>query len=283
MLVDLHTKSAATAGVKANVEQVLERAKAVGLDAVAFADTLASAHCQSIIDAAEEAGIKAFIGVEIPSDKGILIGFAPNIDAFYIAEEWRQLTELTTPPAAQVIQLFDELGGAVIAARPYDLSIPYNMGDLIFTLDNIHGVEVFNTRCAQVQCDFAMEAARFMGVPTCGGSDAKDGTDAMGRYATFFPSDIESQQDFVNALRAGEFWAVQFGATPKAKRAPRDDDDDRGGRGRGGRGGRDGGRGRGGRGGGRNGKDRGGRDGGRGGRGGGRGGRGGRGRGDKRD
>lgn len=262
MLVDLHAKSSASDGINSDAEAVLRKAKDAGLDAVAFCETLSSASCKTTLAAAEKLGMKAFIGVEIPTDKGILIGFAPTIDEFYLEEEWRQLTEFATPPASAVIQMFDERGGAVIASRPYDLSIPYNMGDLIFTLDNIHGVEVFNTRCEQVQCDFALEAAKFMGVPTCGGTDPKSNEKAMGRYATFFERDADTQEDFVANLRGAEYWAVQFGETPKPKRTPRNDDDKKddrkGGRGRGGRsGGRSGGRGgRGGRSGGGGGRNR---------------------------
>ena len=268
MLVDLHAKSSATAGVRADVSAVLRRASEAGIDAVAFCETLSTASCQKTLAVAKTAGVHAFIGVEIPTDKGILIGFAPTIDEFYLQEEWRQLTEFATPPANEVIQLFDERGGAVIASRPYDLSIPYNMGDLIFTLDNIHAIEVFNTRCEQVQCDFALEAARFMGVPTCGGSDPRDSEEPVGRYATFFDEELNTQQEFVTALRGGEYWAVQFGHTPKPKRTESSRDDsgrsDRNGRDRGDRGG-------GGGGGGGRGRGRSGGGGGGGGRSGGRG------------
>lgn len=271
MLVDLHAKSSATPGVRANASSVVARAKAAGLDAIAFCETLSTATCRRGLDAAAEAGMPAFVGVEIPTDKGILLGFAPEIGDFYLNEEWRQLTEFTTAPASEVVAMFDKIGGAVLAARPYDLSIPYNMGDLIFTLGAIHGVEVFNPRCGQVQCDFALEAARFMGLATCGGSDSPDGEKGLGRYATFFARDLATQADLVEALRGSEFWAVQFGHTPAPKKREeseaRSDRGDRGGD----RGGRGGDRGRGGRDGGRGGDrgrgGRGGRDGGRGGRG----------------
>lgn len=282
MLVDLHVKSSASENVSVSLDKIFARAKEAGLDGLAFCETLSTAGCQETLDAAARAGMAAFIGVEIPTDKGILIGFAPEIDAFYLAEEWRQLTEYATPPAHQIIQMFDEMGGAVIASRPYDLTIPYNMGDLIFTLDNLHAVEVFNTRCGQVQCDFALEAAKFMGVPTVGGTDPQNES-AFGRYATFFEHKFETQRQFVNALRDQEYWAVQFGPTPEQPRRPREDRGGRDDRGKRDGGKRDGDR-RGGRGGGggRD-RDRGGRGGGGGGGGRGRGGRGGGGRGRRRD
>ncbi len=262
MLVDLHVKSSTSNGVKAGLDDIFSRAKTAKLDGLAFCETLSTASCEDTLAAAEKAGIPAFVGVEIPTDKGILLAFPPEIDSFFLEEEWRQMTEFATPPAQQIIKMFNEIGGAVVASRPYDLSIPYNMGDLIFTLDNLHGVEVFNSRCGQIQCDFALEAAKFMGVPTCGGTDPTS-ADSMGRYATFFEEDIQTQQQFVNALRDSEYWAIQFGESPKPKRTPRSDDDSRGGRGGGGggRGRSGGGRGRSGGGGGR-GRSGGGRSGG---------------------
>lgn len=264
MLLDIHAKTTLSPGTSLTLSQVIAQAKAEGLDGVAFTETLSSAHCQQAIAAGEAAGVKVFIGVEIPTDRGILLGFAPSIDAFYLAEQWRRHTDLATPDADAIIALFDSIGGAIIAARPYDLDIPYNMGDQLFTFDTIHGVEVFTPRVGEVQSDFALEASRFLGAHTTGGSDPVADVAHVGQYATFFAEDVETQQDFVNVLRDGDFWAVQLGKVERDHSTRSSDPFAR--RDRGGRGDRDGERDgeRGGRGGGRGG-DRGGRSGGRGG------------------
>lgn len=251
MLVDLHAKSSLSEGVNIDLDEVFAQANDVGLDALAFCERLSTNQARRTLEAANRAGIPAFIGVEIPTDRGILLAFAPEVDDFYFIEEWRQLTEYATPPAHQVIQLFDERGGAVIASRPYDLSIPYNMGDLIFTLDNLHGVEVYNTRVGQIQCDFALEAAQYMGVPTCGGTDPVN-ADSFGQYATFFDHDVETQRQFVNALRDSAFWAVRIGTDGVRKTSRKTSSRGRNGR----KGGRKGGRGGGRRGGGGRGRKR---------------------------
>lgn len=270
MLIDIHAKSSRSAGTKFSADQVAKKAADAGFDGVVFCETLSTAHCKEALSACKKHKIQGFIGVEIPTTRGILLGFAPAIDDFYLAEEWRRVTEVTTPPSEVVIAMFQNIGGAVIAARPYDLSIPHNMGDNIFRLDGISGVEVFNTRANQLQCDFAIEAASFMNVPTVGGSDPAGDDKALGRYGTFFETKISNQEELVAALLEGRCWAVQLGNSPKPKPRPRREDrGDRGGRG--GRGGD--------RRGGRRDDRKGGRGGGRGGRGGnkGGGGRGGRG------
>jgi|AP45_3_1055517.scaffolds.fasta_scaffold49053_1 hypothetical protein len=217
MLIDIHAKSSLSQGVKVSVEDVLTRAKEAGIDAVAFTEQLSSSRCKEAIEAGKAKGIKVFIGVEIPTDKGLLLGFVPDIDTFYTGEEWSALTEWTTPTAADIIELFTSKGGALIAARPYDLDIPFNMGDMLFTLENIHGVEVYNSRLGDIQIDFALEAASFLGLPTTGGSDPKGAGEKIGDYATFFINDIETQADFVNALRNKEFWAIQLGKVETQK------------------------------------------------------------------
>jgi predicted metal-dependent phosphoesterase TrpH len=273
MLIDIHAKTSHSTGVQGSIADALERAKSAGLDAVLFADNHASAHAGELAAAGEAAGVKAFAGVEIHTDRGLLVCVPPSVDAFLLEETWREFTDLTTPSADLIIELVEAMGGAIIASRPYDLDIASNMGDLIFTLNGLHAVEVLNSRVGELQNDFALEASQSLGVNTVGGSDDPA---RVGDYATLFVGEVADQAALVAALRDGECWAVQLGdvktqktsrtTDPFAKKRGRDD---------GGRGGRDGGgRGRGGRDGGRG---RGGRDGGRGGRDGGRG-RGGRGR-----
>ena len=228
-----------------------------------FADAHASAHAAELSAAGDAAGVKAFAGVELHTDRGLLICIPPTIDAFLLEETWREYTDLTRPSADLVVELVEAMGGAVIAARPYDLDIAANMGDLIFTIRGLHGVEVLNSRVGELQNDFALEASHSIGVNTFGGSDDPA---SIGDFATLFSGDIADQAALVAAIRSGECWAVQLGdvetqktsrtTDPFAKKRSRD-----GGAGTGGRGGRDGG-GRGGR----DGGGRGGRDGGRGGR-----------------
>ena len=221
MLIDIHAKSSRSQGVKIDVDTVIARALKANLDAVAFTELLSSSHCEEAIAKGEAAGLKVFIGVEIPTDKGILIGFVPEVDDFYLKEEWSALTEWTTPNVEDVMALFAEHQGALIAARHYDLDIPFNMGDMLFTMPDLHGVEVYNSRVGDMQSDFALEAATFMGLPTTGGSDATEQADKIGSYATFFIDDIATQAEFVEALRTREFWAIQLGdvQNPKTTRS----------------------------------------------------------------
>ncbi|RDV39312.1 hypothetical protein DV096_01680 [Bradymonadaceae bacterium TMQ3] len=213
MLIDLHAKSDISEGVKLSPRQILTKARDAGLDAVAFCETLSTARSADILALARDEfpELNVFIGVEIPTDRGILLGFVPEVDAFYLAEEWRAITYMTTPAAEAVMQLFDKHNGVTIAARPYDLEIPFNMGDHVFTFDRLSAIEVFTPRVGSLQNNFALEAATFMGLGTVGGSDPSDDLDAVGRFATFFDDEIRTQKQLVEALKNAEFWAVQIG------------------------------------------------------------------------
>ncbi|MFW6057396.1 MAG: PHP domain-containing protein [Persicimonas sp.] len=191
------------------------QAKQVGLDGVAFCETRSSSLCIDAIELGRTHDIEVFIGVEIPTDHGIKLGFVPEVDDFYLGEEWRSVADVKAPPAEAVLELFEGRGGAIIASRPYDLSIPFNMGDRIFTFDKLSAVEAFSSRVDRAQQNFAMEAAKFMDVPSVGGSDPTASLDAVGRYATYFDGDLNSQSDFVEALLEAEYWAVEIGESSR--------------------------------------------------------------------
>lgn len=210
MLVDIHGKSALSPDVSLSLEDVLMTAKSAGIEAVAFCERLSTNLCEDAIELGRKHDITVFIGVEIPTDRGLILGFVPEIDGFYLGEEWRRLADVTAPPAEAVLDLFDSRGGVCIAARPYDLEIPFNMGDHIFTFDKLSAVEVFSSRVGEVQQNFAMEAASFMELSSVGGSDATDSLADVGKYATFFENDLSTQRDFVEALKNAEYWAVKL-------------------------------------------------------------------------
>lgn len=212
MLIDLHAKTHHSEDVSVTPRQLLERADDAGLDAVAVCETETTTRCREVLEIAEsDFDLSVFIGVEIPTDRGVLIGFAPRIDEFYFNEEWAWLCHRATPSAEAVLELFDEIGGVAIAARPYARDLPFNMGDYIFELDRLGAVEVFTPRVDRTQNNIALEAATFMSLGTTGGSDPVGGPDDIGRYATFFEEEISSQRLFVDALKESEYWAVQIG------------------------------------------------------------------------
>lgn len=211
MLIDIHAKSSLSDDVDLTLDEVFQAASDNGFDGVALCETLSTSYSERVVEHGAQYDLNVFVGLEIPTEAGILLGFAPEIDEFYTAEEWRRYTDFARPTPEAVVEMFDDIGGAVIAARPYDRSASVVMGDHIFSLDGLDGVEVVNSRVAQIHNDFAVEAATYMGLPTAGGSDPSDSSDVIGEYGTYFDAEPAEQGEFVHALHAHDFWAVELG------------------------------------------------------------------------
>ncbi|MFB6264234.1 MAG: PHP domain-containing protein, partial [Bradymonadaceae bacterium] len=145
MLIDIHAKSSISRDDNPSPRTVLERARDAQLDGVAFCEHQSTVYSERILQAADDLGVEAFVGVEIPTDTGLLLGFAPEIDEFYHGEYWRRLTEVTVPSPQAIVDMFRERGGAVVAARPYDRSVAHPMGDNVFEIDGLDAVEAANS------------------------------------------------------------------------------------------------------------------------------------------
>jgi len=211
MLIDIHAKSSLSDDVDLTLHEVFESAADSGFDGVALCETLSTSYSERVLERGSQYDLNIFIGLEIPTDTGVLLGFAPEIDEFYTAEEWRRYTDFARPTPEAVVEMFEEVGGAVIAARPYDRSAPFVMGDHIFSLDGLDGVEVVNSQVAQIHNDFAVEAATYLGLPTVGGSDPTDASEVIGEHGTYFDAEPSDQKEFVDALHEQDFWAVELG------------------------------------------------------------------------
>jgi hypothetical protein len=107
-----------------------------------------------------------------------------------------------------------ELGGAVIAAHPYDKTVEKPSGDFIFTLDGLAAIEGLNARRKGPANDLAVEAADHMNLPCTGASGALEALDPIGKAATLFKEPVASEADLVRQLRAGSVYCVAIGVSP---------------------------------------------------------------------
>jgi predicted metal-dependent phosphoesterase TrpH len=248
MLIDLHVHSHHTRGGALAPRDVLQAARAAGLDGVAFTDLNTLDGLPEIRAAAQETGVLALVGLEVATDKGHYLCFFPEPEKVPAPP---QLFGSATPwPVREVLERVKALGGAVVAAHPYDKTIDRPSGDFIFTLDGLSAIEGLHGRKKGPANDLAVEAADHMNLPCVGGSGALDAVGQLGTAATLFRDPVKSEADLVAQLRAGTVFCAALGVTPgPATRSDRRDRDGRGGRDRGGHGGDRGGRDRGGRGG----------------------------------
>ncbi len=72
----------------------------------------------------------------------------------------------------------------------------------------VDAIEVLNGGCIERENGLAQDVARVLGRPGVAGSDAHMPME-VGRYATLFEKELESEEDMLSELRAGRFQATK--------------------------------------------------------------------------
>lgn len=209
MLIDLHVH-AGNNGLAPS--DVLARAPALGLEGVAFVGDDAFTDVRAL--RAKGGPVRVFSGAEVTTDRGHYLVFLPGPDAPPPLDALFGERGPTGWPIRDVLARTRALGGAVIAAHPYDTTIPAPGGDILFTLPTLSAVETVNGRRNHGLAHQAIEAAETLGLPCVGGSDARGSLDEVGKAATLFTRTIENEAELCAALRSGACWPVEFGLPP---------------------------------------------------------------------
>lgn len=213
MLIDLHVHTRHSPDSSLEAREAIEAAQALGLEGIAFADVDSTAGREEFLALRGDAPLALFFGVTISTDHGRLLCFFPD------AEATPDPAELLGPkpeegwPIRDALQKLREAGAAVIAAHPYDRELERPMGDALFTLEGLAGVEALSGRLGDASNEHAINAAAHLDLPCVGGSGARS-AEEIGRAATLFRDEIASQRSLVEALNAGHAWASWIGKAP---------------------------------------------------------------------
>lgn len=215
MIIDLHVHTKRTPGCSIEPAAAVDQARELGLDGICFTDLDTAEGIDEALALRERAdGVRVFAGVEVGTDHGRLLCFLPEPAA---AGVWEPILQVEGPrgrPIRDVLAAVRAQGGAAVAAHPYDRELERPMGDMLFTLDGLSGVEALaGTRSAGVN-ELAIEAAGHLALACAGGSAAME-ADAIGSAATLFRDPIEDEAGLVEALLHGKTWAVAIGTPPR--------------------------------------------------------------------
>ena len=212
MLIDLHNHTWPRSHDSVlDPEELVERAKAAGLDAICFTehDTLWDA--KSVKEIREKHNFLVLAGVEIGTDDGHILTF--GIDRYVFG--MHRSNEL----AEHVFKG----NGAMVAAHPYRRQMPWNVRDedeyqlaLRRASQNpayeyVAGLEELNGRGSERENAFSRRLCDLMGMPGTAGTDSHDISD-IGRCATYFERVIYDERDLIRELKAGRFYAVDLRA-----------------------------------------------------------------------
>jgi hypothetical protein len=213
MLIDLHVHTRRTPGGALQPLEVLVRARAVGLDGVAFTDLDTLEALPEVRAAAAGSGLLALVGLTLTTDHGRFLCYLPAPERLAPVDE---LFGAAPRPVGAALARVVALGGVVVAAHPYDKTLAPASADALFTLDGLSAVEGLHGRSRGGANDLAVEAADHLGLPCVGGSGTLGSLELLGTAATLFRDPVADEAGLVAQLRAGTCWAAALRATLSA-------------------------------------------------------------------
>jgi len=186
MRADLHIHTVHSGDADQTVEQVLARAKELGLGAVAISDHNSLGGAREALEMAE--GIIVLPAMEITSEEGHILAYGLE------SEVKRDL------PVQETIDRIHENGGIAVAPHPY--RIWSGLGERAVREANFDAVETLNGRSLDGANRRARVLARELGLPVTGGSDAHSIVE-VGRAYTVFPDSCNSAEEMMMAIVDG--------------------------------------------------------------------------------
>ncbi len=205
MLIDLHVHtSPASPCSSAPVDQIIEQAKRVGLDAICLTDHNYAWEPHRMDNLIRKHGFLVLRGNEITTNQGDVIVFGLDRDITGIIG----LDDLRREVLA--------VGGFMIAAHPIRGFLVLGAEEIGLTpqkamerplFKSVDALEVLNGKVTEKENKFASRVALGLGLFATGGSDAHEVSE-VGKYATRFFDSIKNEKDLVAALKTGNYSPV---------------------------------------------------------------------------
>ncbi len=195
LIIDTHTHERTFSGdSKMNLLEIVEEAKKKGLDGICITDHDQMGLQKYAAKVAKEQNFPIFVGVEYLSCEGDIVAFG--------------IDKLPQPHmmAQEFIDYVTAQGGVCISAHPYRAN-SRGLGDELFHLKNIIGIEVLNGSNTPEENRRAMETCKKLGLKPFGAGDAHT-TAHIGRYATEIPGTFTTVEELVEAIKTQECRAV---------------------------------------------------------------------------
>ncbi|MGF3066679.1 PHP domain-containing protein [Facklamia sp. P12945] len=190
MLIDLHMhEKTFSPDSFMKIEQIVERAKLIGLDAVCITDHDSIGFMTLVEEAQQRLDFPIFVGVEYLTTEGDVLAYG--------------IDELPEPglSAQEFIDYVNKKGGACTAAHPYRNN-NRGLGDHIYKVKGLHAVEVLNGNSTLEENQQAFITAKEHGLQCVGGSDSHH-FGQVGVYATYFPNQVSTIHELAQELKKG--------------------------------------------------------------------------------
>jgi len=196
--IDLHIHSSLGGDSNIEPDDLVERARAVGLDAVCVTEHHSHALSSPFDELSRKSGFPIFRGMEYRAAEGHLLVFGVKAGRSDL---------LSGLPMQDAIDWVHAGGGVAIPAHPYQKDMVGGLlGDRVLALQGLYALEVANGSVSPADNRLALQASSILGLKGIGGSDAH-GLLTVGQAYTLFPSPIRTEEELIEALRHGTYTA----------------------------------------------------------------------------
>ena len=193
-----------------SVDELIERSKSLGLDAICLTDHDAFWTTEQIDDLSNSHNFLIIPGCEINTEAGHVLVFGLSKYEFGMHK----------PEFLQAC--VDKAGGAMIAAHPYrrrfieepaekpgvrEEMLERAGGDEFFQM--CQGLEALNGRGLSIQNQFSLDLGGMLSVSMTAGSDAHK-VEQIGTVATEFERPVSCLADLIKELQSGRFHPVDL-------------------------------------------------------------------------
>lgn len=220
MLIDLHAHTWPRSHDSVlNPDDLIVRAKASGLDAIVFTEHDTVWEYKAIEELRAKHNFLVLAGVEISTDDGHILAF--GIDKYVFGMH----------RSRELAAYAENVGGALVAAHPYRRQMPWfsrNDEEYEAALEKasrnpayqyVQALEELNGRGSDKENEFSQRLATMMELPGTAGTDSHAISD-IGKCATYFEREIRNEQELIEELKAGRYYAVDLrSGKPVAARA----------------------------------------------------------------
>lgn len=198
MIVDLHVHTAVSSPCSfIDPEQMIDRAVAVGLDALCVTEHEEIRGAEVARDIGRRKGFTVFRGIEIYTEFGDVLVYGLYRDA----PAWKT-------PFEELVRISGEEDAVMVLAHPCrivgELEKVHGEADVARMVSRVDAIETFNGGCTPEGNRAAAQMADSYGLPQTGGSDAHH-LFQVGRCVTVFDDHLETEEQLIEALRSGRY------------------------------------------------------------------------------